>query len=274
MTTLKWHQERCIGYDLETTGVNVAADRIVTAAVVHHAPGHRPTTLSWLIDPAVDIPVEASDVHGWTADRIAAALQGREARYTNHKGAHIFMTRGDALESIAGQVAGAMARGTAVIAANAAFDLTLLDAELRRHRLKPLPDRVKGGLAGVVDPMVVEKARDPYRKVKGGCRCGCGATDKTLTGLCLHHKVVLAGAHDAGADALAALRLAIRVVQAWPDVARLRLSTLHEHQVGWRAEQMSSLRAYFDRTGVEHDGCCGEWPLHSACLRTPVGAAS
>jgi hypothetical protein len=28
---------------------------------------------------------------------------------------------------------------------------------------------------------------------------------------------------------------------------------------------MNGLRAYFDKNGTEHDGCCGEWPVHSRC---------
>ncbi len=28
---------------------------------------------------------------------------------------------------------------------------------------------------------------------------------------------------------------------------------------------MDGLRAYFDRNGTEHDGCCGSWPLHGDC---------
>lgn len=275
MSAVKWHEGRLVAFDVETTGVDAHQDRIVTAAVVHTQPGTRPRTLSWLIDPGVDIPAEASDVHGWTPVRIAAALNGAEASYT-HVARQAPMTRADALDSIAAQVATAILSDTPLIAMNASFDLTTLEAELARHGVRTLTDRVAGHpVRCVVDPMVLEKQYDPYRKVKGGCTgskrghdCGgCGAEDKTLTGLCRHYGVVLAGAHDAGADAVAATRLALRIVNSWPDIARLRLATLHEKQIGWRADQMKSLRSYFDRQTppIEHDGCCGEWPLHRQC---------
>jgi DNA polymerase III subunit epsilon len=281
MTAAKWHEGHLIAFDVESTGVNPHQDRIVTAAIVHVTPGNRPRTLSWLIDPGVEIPTEASDVHGWTADRLAGELDGAEARYS-HVARQAPMTRAGALESIASQVAFAMTSGTPLVACNAAFDLTVLDAELARHDLPTLVQRVAGHtVANVVDPQVLDKAYDPFRRVKGGCtgskkgyNCGgCGATDKTLSGLCTHYGIVLAGAHDAGADALAAARLAVRIVQGWPDAARLKLSTLHAHQVEWRREQRDSLRAYFDRAGTEHDGVCGSWPLHRGCACSQTAAA-
>ena len=76
------------------------------------------------------------------------------------------------------------------------------------------------------------------------------------------------GAHDASGDALAAARLWPRIMakhaRKFPGHS---LGSLHQAQIGWRKAQADSLRAYFDRNGTEHDGVCGEWPLHSQCLR-------
>ena len=44
------------------------------------------------------------------------------------------------------------------------FDLSLLEAELERHGIDSLASR-PSGIRGVVDPMVIEKAYDTYRKV-------------------------------------------------------------------------------------------------------------
>lgn len=278
MSAPKWHEGRMAGWDTESTGVNVFEDRIVTAAIIHHNPGNRPRALSWVINPGTDIPQEASDVHGWTHDRLEQHLQGHEASYTTPDGQTSFMTREGALFSIAGQLGAVMGAEAPVVAANAAYDFSLLEQELIRHNIDPLSSRPTG-VAGVVDPMVLEKQYDPYRKVKGGCRggkhqCGgCGAVDKKLESLCKHYGVPLTAAHDAGADALAALRLARRLADLWPDIARLKLPTLHQKQTGWRAEQMDGLRTYFDRAGIEHDGCCGEWPVHRACVRRSGVAA-
>ena len=270
MSAPKWHEGRLLGVDTETTGTNVHEDRIVTAAIVHHTPGQRPRTLTWLTNPGTPVPDEAAAVHGWTTDRIAAELDGAEAaRYTGDRKTPISRTQ--ALFEITGQVALAMSQQVPVVAANASYDLSLLEAENTRHGQPTLAARLGAeGVRGVVDPMVLDKQHQPYRKVKGGCRCGCGAVDKTLTGLCLHYGVFLGGAHDAGADALAAVRLVVKLAAAWPEIARWTLPTLHRYQVQWRAEQMDGLRSYFDRTGVEHDGCCGTWPVHGDCCRPQV----
>lgn len=268
MTTVKWHAGPMLGADTETTGIDPHSDRIVTAAVVRVAPGADTVSTQWLIHPGCDVPTEASDVHGWTTERLEERLAGAEAmRIVGDQDTPL--DRKTALFEIATQIGAAMGREVPVIAANAAFDLTLLEAELRRNELDTLSSRL-AGVRGVVDPMVIEKQFDPYRKVKGGCRggrfqCGgCGVEDKKLGSLCVHYQVRLDEAHDAGADALAALRLAWRLAQVWREVGRLRLSTLHEHQVDWRRSQMVSLRQYFEKNSIEHDGCDPSWPLLSA----------
>ena len=97
---------------------------------------------------------------------------------------------------------------------------------------------------------------------------------RKLVDQCGHYGVLHGGAHEADADALATLRILRRQVQAYPDLAGMTLSKLHTQQVTWRRQQMDSLRAYFDRSGKEHDGCCGEWPLHIDCAPTPGEAVA
>lgn len=287
MSTPKWHEDRMVGFDLETSGTSVHTDRIVTAAIVHHTPGQRPRTLTWLLDPGIPVPDEAAAVHGWTTDRIHAELNGAEAiRDTGARRAPL--SRAQALFEITGQVALAMSQGVPVIAANASFDLTLLETENTRHGVDTLTARLGAdGIRGVVDPMVIEKQYDKFRKTCykapgcdpttkrhecGGCRggktkCGgCGATDRTLTSLCAHYGIIHGGAHDASADALAAIRLAVKLAADWPEIARWKLPTLHTHQMTWRKEQSDSLRDFFRRVGNDAwQEVCGEWPLHHDC---------
>lgn len=261
MTTPKWHELRHLAVDTETTGVSVHEDRIVTAAIVHLAPDHRPRTLSWLIDPGVDVPTAASDVHGWTTERLREELCGAEAVYTQN-GHRSTMTKADALFALAGQVALAMNQGVPVIAFNASFDLSILEAECRRNSVPGLVERLAPkGIRGVIDPFVIDKH---YSRRRGS---------RKLVDQVAHYGVVVAGAHDAGADALAAARLIPRMVTAYPELGRMSLAKLHQSQIGWRAEQMDSLRTYFDRSRVAHDGCCGEWPLHAACAQETAVAS-
>ena len=53
-------------FDLETTGIDPARDRVVEIAVLRVEPGGAVRTLSSLVDPEMPIPPEASAVHGIT----------------------------------------------------------------------------------------------------------------------------------------------------------------------------------------------------------------
>src|SRR5699024_12014495 len=58
VSTLSWTDAPLLGFDTETTGTNVARDRIVTVALVHSVgPGREGETVAtWLIDPEMEIP--------------------------------------------------------------------------------------------------------------------------------------------------------------------------------------------------------------------------
>ena len=81
--------------------------------------------------------------------------------------------------------------------------------------------------------------------------------------------------HDAADDAIASARLARKLLGAWPQIAGWKLKTLHDHQVEWRREQANSLRAYFDKAGIEHDGVDPGWPIQTTVpvAATQAGAA-
>ncbi|WP_193613127.1 hypothetical protein [Nocardioides lijunqiniae] len=286
MSTPKWHDGTIVAFDTETTSVEPTTARIVTAAVVYLTPGERPRPIRYLIDPQVEIPTEAAAVHGWTNDRLEQTIGRPGFAQRTLNGVVSTIAAEAAVFEIAAHLAATIGRDQAVVVHNAPYDLTLLEHECGRHDIAPLSARPRG-LAGVVDPMVIEKQYDPFRKIClkapgcrrdeghhecGGCRggkvrCGgCGATDKKLESLCTHYGVRHGGAHDAAADAIASARLLRKLLTAWPQMASWRLPTLHEHQVTWRREQMDGLRSFFDKAGTAHDGCCGVWPVHtSAC---------
>lgn len=282
----KWHEGPMIAIDTETTGINPLEDRIVTAAVVHAHPGQRPRSIQWLVHPDTDIPEEAAAVHGWTLDRLEAKLAGHKAmRILN--GQERYIPKDAALFEIAAQAGVAMGNDVPLVVCNAAYDLTLLETELERAGCPTLASRPTG-ITGIVDPQVIEKQWDPYRKLcykAAGCkpaeqhhecsgcrggkhRCGgCGAHNKQLDSLCHHYGIVHTGAHDANGDALAAIRLARRLGGVWPEIARWKLPTLHGHQVTWRRDQANSLRAYFDKNGFEHDGVDPGWPVQTTAVK-------
>lgn len=51
-------------FDLETTGLSIAKDRIVEICIVKLFPEGHETSSTWKVNPEIAIPVEASDVHG------------------------------------------------------------------------------------------------------------------------------------------------------------------------------------------------------------------
>lgn len=266
MTAPHWSTGYQVAFDLESTSVDPHEARIVTAAVIHAKPSERPRALGWVVDPGVPVPAEAAAIHGWTDEKIAAH---RDQRGRARKPA-------DALFEVAGQCALAMNHGIPVVGMNLSYDLTLLEAECRRHQVPTLADRLAPkAIRGVVDVMVIEK-HFSKRKTFPVCECGCGAASRRLGDLCLHWKVAHVGAHDAGGDALATLRLLARLVDAYPDLARMPLPKLFQSQIEWKATQMRSLASWFRRSG-EHEKAetvCGSWPVHGDCCAQAAAVAS
>ncbi|WFB06898.1 3'-5' exonuclease [Streptomyces sp. LX-29] len=238
-----WHRELLIGFDLETTGTDPREARIVTAAVVEVKAGEPIGRRDWLADPGVLIPDDAVAVHGITNERVAD--RGRPAA--------------EVADEVADALVGHWRAGAPVVAYNAAFDLSLLAAELRRHGLPSLGDRLGGAETGpVVDPLTIDRAVDRYRRGK-----------RTLEAVCQVYGVVLDGAHEAGADALAAARVAFAVAEAHPTVAAMEPWELHREQIGWYAEWAAGYQQWLRRKGTPEAVVDGGWPLRGPA--TPAG---
>lgn len=222
-----WHLGWMTAFDLETTGTDPETARIVTATIVH-IKGAQTERRSWLVDPGVEIPTEAAAIHGVTTERAR-----REGIAPATAAAQIFSELDDAWTN-----------GHPVIIYNASYDLTVLDRELRRH----CDTSLDGVIGPVIDPFVIDKALDRYRKGK-----------RTLTACCEHYGVRLDSAHDATEDALAAARLAWRLAQVYPaelgDLARV-----NERQAAWRADWAASFAEYLARKGTPEQ-VDGSWPL-------------
>lgn len=149
-------------------------------------------------------------------------------------------------EALAEQAA--MARPLVVM--NAPFDLTLLDRELRRHRASSLDRWFEASALRVLDPRVLDKHLDRYRKGR-----------RTLTDLCAHYDVTLEGAHDAAADALAALDVVRALGRRFATrLERLSPAELHTLQTTWHAAQARGLQAWFAKSGTP-EVVNTAWPL-------------
>lgn len=249
-----WWQGRMVAYDCETTGTDVETDRIVTAAIAVVGGGLATETMDVLVDPGIEIPAGATAVHGVTTER--ARTEGLPAA--------------DAVTGILIALETHLQPGRPLIIQNAPFDLTILDREARRHGLVPLQERVD---LRVVDPLVLDKHLDRYRR-----------GSRKLEAVCAHHGATLAGAHDAGHDAIAAARLAwcigarghvirqARGPRERDELAALETEWSRVHndldalvgaQKRWAAEQADGLADYFRRQGNHEaaDGVRREWPI-------------
>lgn len=234
-TTGGWARGPLLGFDTETTGVDVAHDRVVTAALVRRERGVVTAERTWLLDPGVEIPAEAAAIHGITT---------AEARA--HGGAPA-----PALDEIAALLARELAAGVPVVAYNAAFDLSLLDAELARHGLPTLRERLGRAVFPVVDPLVLDRWCDPDREGK-----------RRLGDLCAHYGVTGEGAlHTARVDVVATLDVLDALLDRFPGVAGESLEVLHDVQVGAHREWAAVVGAEREREGLVGAAPSGAWPV-------------
>ena len=233
---------RKVGWDTETTGPIPTEDRIVTAALVVRG-GHIPDrTFTWLINPGVPIPEEASEVHGITDAMVQA--DGQDPK--------------EALEDIASKLALGLLAGMPAIAFNTAFDWTVLNSDLARHGLPSMADRLGDAVPALVDPHVIDRQVDKYVK---------GSGMRKLKPTCDRYGIELEDWHTAEADALAALLIAQAQFEQYPVLAGYGPQQLFAAQKAWRAEQQAGLQHWFRTKATPEQGGApdkvidGSWPL-------------
>lgn len=215
-------------FDLETTGIDTDTSRIVSAYVgVIDAEG-QPKGVSWLADPGVEIPAGASAVHGITTER--ARAEGRPAQ--------------EVVAEITAVIRALLDQGVPLVVYNAAYDITLLHQECLRYDIPPLADPTP-----VVDPLVIDRAMDRYRKGK-----------RTLEAAAEFYGVELMDAHDAEADAVAAGRVAQAIARKYADTLGDDVTMVHTNQVTWASESAASFQEYMRRTKDPDFVSDGAWP--------------
>lgn len=223
--------ERVAVFDLETTGVDPREARIVTAFIgLIDADGELERGTDWLADPGVEIPEAAAAVHGITTE--IARAEGRPA-------AEVVASIRAGLDWIA-------RHRVPLVVYNAPYDLSLLAAECERHGVEPVSLGEQ-----VVDPLVIDKAVDRYRRGK-----------RTLGDACAVYGIELLDAHTAGDDALAAGRLAQAIGAKYPDeVGALDLAELHRQQVAWAQAQADDFESYMRRERDPSFTADRGWPV-------------
>jgi DNA polymerase-3 subunit epsilon len=203
---------------------------------------------TWLVDPGVPIPEAASAIHGIT---------------TEHAREH-GVPPTQALDEIAAQIAEAMAAGVPVVAYNASYDLCLLEAELHRHGLPTVEDRLGGAVRPVIDPLVLDRAEDRYRSGK-----------RKLVDLCGVYQVVDTGSlHTADVDVVATLDVLERIVGRFPHLGELDLVDLHDYQVTAHRAWAEAFNAWRAERGYDGPGAETVWPSRGTPARVPATAGA
>lgn len=232
-----WWRARMAALDLESTHAEPETARVVQAALIRCG-GDEPTeTWTTLVDPLIDIPAEATKIHGIsTAQAQAEGVQP------------------DAfLHTVIAFFDAAIRDGVPVVVFNASYDLTVVLAECARH------DVVPPQLPHIIDPFIMD-GHVSRRKGK-----------RTLSACCDFWGVKIERAHEAAADAIAAARVAYVIGRKFPTVGGATLDEMQAKQATWAAERAASYRKYAEEELAHAQARMarinrsdGSWPMRAA----------
>jgi DNA polymerase-3 subunit epsilon len=198
-----WRDGPLLGFDLETTGLGVHEDLPVQVALVWTLPDGVVEKDAFLVDPGCVVPEEAVAVHGITTDRARACGCGLAEAADR---IHVALRR-------------SLAEEVPVVAMNARFDVTIAEGLFRAFGLAPLAWRM------LLDPLVMDRRVVPERAGKRG-----------LEALCGYYGVTLEKAHDAVADAVAAVAVARQIGKYFGDLGETEPGELTRRQARWYKE--------------------------------------
>ena len=226
---LPWANSLAV-FDLETTGLDLAEARIVTACSVAIDEHGQVTGANseWLADPGIEIPEAASNVHGVTTEM--ARARGRNSK--------------EVVSEILETLRGFFKAGVPVVAYNAPYDFTILHHEAIRNGLDPLSDPKP-----IIDPLVIDKFVDQYRSGK-----------RTLQAAALVYGVTLSDAHNATADAIAAGKVAQAIALKHSAKLPADAFELHDAQKVWSVKQDDSYEMFRRKSSPDFEVVRG-WPV-------------
>lgn len=215
-------------FDTESTGVDVLNDRVVQLVIgVYNAAGDVVEFHEWVINPGVEVPQGASDVHGFTNEYLQE--HGRDPKEALSEALEVFRKYHRSLH----------------VAYNAKFDVSILDSEFKRHGVSSRWGQAMVSKVPLYDPYVVDRAQDKYRKGKRRLmdvadHFGIGYTEDDL--------------HNARAD----VDLTYKVFRACLEKYGV-YSTWD--QARFYREWAKGFREYLARQGKEPDDLTDDWPL-------------
>lgn len=230
MTTPHWTVRPWVGFDTETTGVDVTTSHILTASLVDYQPADATvgTVDNTIINPGVPIPETSVKVHGLTQQFIDE--HGVDPR----KG----------LEGIVTGIVDAIDHHKVLVAFNAGFDFAILEHNLVRLGMPGLSQRVDLSQALIVDPLVCDRALWKYRR---GKRQLINLVDVYGIDTDTQHL------HDAQADTTATLAVLRAMVGHFPQLTTLDDAAMMAFQRDQYQQWAQGFRAYMTSRGRHVD---------------------
>lgn len=214
-------------WDAETGGIDVHEDRIVQwFMATADDSGNLIDTYQWFINPGIPIAQESIDVHGLTNEWLAENGKDPKQAFTEIRDTflkHLELTH---------------------VAFNMAFDLSILDAEFKRHGVTDTFGIYMRDNAKLIDGIVLDRHFDRYRKGK-----------RTLAAQATHYGVPYdeEALHDARADVELTAKVTARIVEKYGTATT-------KEQSEWYADWAEGLEKYFRKTDpdavVDRD-----WPI-------------
>lgn len=232
-----WTQTTLLGFDTETTGVSPVHSRIATISLITRDKQTGDTSQYWVINPGVPMPSAASSVNGLTNQYLQE--NGLEPR--------------PVLDQVATQLEESLRQGIPVVGFNVSFDLEILRGELKRHHLPTLEERLGSKIAPIIDPLVLDRHLDRYRKGKRQLALVCAA----------YGMAPREDFHHAAADVEATLDLLGLMAQKYPQIASLTAGQLHELQVEAHAQWARNFNEFMSqRRPGSFRAASAQWPLN------------
>lgn len=231
-----------LGFDIESTGIDQFEDRVVTFSMVYspHPGAAVSEILEWKIDPGIEIAEGATNVHG------ISTAHARE----------FFMDASKAMPFIARRMEVIVGLEIPFVIYNAPFDTTMIYNEFERHNV-PLRYTREEMFARVIDPLVIDKACDKYRK-----------GSRKLTDTAKLYGYDLTNAHNSTADVEATLHITRQLGKFFKP--EMTIEMLQEFQKDAKIEQSTSFQKYLrnkkDEEGNLIDPLAvinGEWPIQT-----------
>lgn len=214
-------------FDVESTGIDVFNDRIVQLVIsTADEAGNVLETWEWIINPGVEVPDGAADVHGFTT------------QYLIENGVAPDLALAEAYEVFQAH------ENLVWVAYNINYDVSILNAEFKRQLGSPYWERSVAPYGTLFDPLVVDRRKDKWRK-----------GNRKLESVAPHYGIAFdpEAAHKADYDVEITARVAARVADKYGIPS-------NAEQSAWYDEWAEGLENYFRRTDPEAKVNRG-WPV-------------